>query len=76
MVASNLEGIKDAIQDGKNGILVKPRYAQEYVSSIRKLLEDDDLRKRFGAQARQFTLDNYGWEKMAQNYLHEFVELG
>jgi len=76
VVASNLEGIKDAIQNNQNGILVNPNSVQEYVSSIRNLLEDDELRERFGAQARQFTLENYGWERMTQRYVEEFIKLG
>ncbi|MFC1948310.1 glycosyltransferase [Chloroflexota bacterium] len=69
VVASRIEGIKDAIQNGENGMLVEPGNVQEYVSSIKKWLEYDELRNKFGRQARRFTLENYGWEKVAQCYL-------
>ena len=72
VVASSIEGIKDAIQNGENGMLVEPGNVQEYVSTIKKLLEDDELRDKFGRQARQFTLENYGWDKTAQCYLDLF----
>lgn len=76
VVASNLEGIKDAIEDGKNGLLIQPNSVQGFASAVRQLLENDELREGFGAQARKFTLENYGWETMTQRYLEEFAKLG
>lgn len=75
VVASNLEGIKEAIEDGKNGILVKPKSVQGFTSTVKELLENNELRDRSGTQARKFTLENYSWEMMAQHYLEEFRAL-
>lgn len=72
VVASDLEGIKEAIHDGKNGFLVAPGNAEAFFDKIKELLVNDELRESFGAQARQFTLENYGWERAAENYLVEF----
>jgi phosphatidylinositol alpha-mannosyltransferase len=51
VVASNLEGIKDAISDGENGILVDINHPDELVNSITSLLKDQDLREEIGHQA-------------------------
>ena len=75
VVASNLEGIREAIVDGKNGFLVEPANAQGFTERIKELLENDELRERLGAQARQFTLENYGWARVAGRYLKSFVTL-
>jgi phosphatidylinositol alpha-1,6-mannosyltransferase len=75
VVASNLEGIRAAIQDGKNGFLIEPRNAERFAKTITKLLENDALRKSYGAQAREFTLKTYGWERVAQYYLKLFNAL-
>lgn len=69
VVASNLEGIRDAIHDGKNGLLVTPGRTEEFATKILELMGDDELRERVGSQAREFTLENYGWEKIARLYL-------
>ncbi len=74
VVASNLEGIKDAIQEGKNGILVEPGSVQGFASAVGELLENNELREEFGAKARQFTLENYGWERITEIYLKEFAK--
>jgi glycosyltransferase involved in cell wall biosynthesis len=75
VVASNLEGITEAIKDGKNGFLIEPGNASEYFMKLSQLLKDDIYRINFGAQARHYTLENYGWEKMAELYLGEFSKL-
>jgi glycosyltransferase involved in cell wall biosynthesis len=75
VVTSNLEGIREAIQDGKNGFLTEPCNAQGYIDRLKELLGNDELRERFGAQARQYTLESYSWESRAQRYLDEFAKL-
>lgn len=72
VVASDLEGIKDAIKNSENGILLEPHNPQEFINAVTELLENDELRGIFGARAREFTLKNYAWEKIADRYLEEF----
>jgi glycosyltransferase involved in cell wall biosynthesis len=72
VVAADLEGIRDAIQDGKNGFLVEPGNPQGFIEKIKELLEDDEKRHAFGERARQYTLENFGWDKMAREYLEIF----
>lgn len=75
VVAADLEGIKEAIKDGENGFLVKPSDAEGYIRKLKELLKNDTLRENFGAKAREFTLENYGWERMAERYVEEFTKL-
>lgn len=75
VIASDLEGLKDAIKDGQNGFLVEPMNIPRYVQKINELLADDNYRKEFGARARLFVIENYSWEKIAQKYLEEIKKL-
>lgn len=75
VIASKLEGLKDAIQDGQNGFLIEPMNVDIYVQKINALLADDNLRQAFGAKARAFTIENYSWDKIAQLYLAEIEKL-
>ena len=75
VVASNLEGLKDAIKDGGNGFLVESGNVGAYVSRISELLADDDFRKVFGEKARQYAIENYSWEKIARRYLDEIKKV-
>jgi len=71
VVASNLEGLKDAIQNGENGFLVEPYDSESYKKKIEYLLSNDDFRKKFGQRARQYTIENYSWKIIARRYLEE-----
>lgn len=75
VVASNLEGIKDAIKDGKNGFLVESYNADGFIDVINKLLGGDENRKEFGKRAREFTKKHYNWNKITQKYLNELQSL-
>ena len=71
VIASNLEGLKDAIKDRQNGFLVEPYDVDGYVKKINELLADDVFRKEFGERARKYVVDNYSWEKISRRYLEE-----
>lgn len=65
VVASKLEGIQDAIIDGKNGFLVQPGDADAYAKVILRELKDPTLKP--GA-ARDYTLAHYSWAETARQY--------
>ena len=65
VVGSNLGGIPDIVEDGKNGLLAKPRDPQSLADSLLKLLKDDDLRVKMGNNGRKMVAD-YTWDKIAK----------
>ena len=69
VVASDLDGLKDAIKDGENGFLVESGNADEWARKINELLLDDEFREKFGEKAREYTIENYNWDKIAKRYL-------
>jgi len=71
VIAANLEGLKDAIKDGRDGFLIEPENIDGYVAKINELLSNDSGRKAFGQKARQYIIDNYSWDKIAKIYLEE-----
>ena len=76
VMAANLEGITDAIQDQKNGWLIPTQDTEAWVEALNKLLLDPSFVPYFGAQARQYVLENFGWEKMTAAYYEHFKSLG
>ncbi|MFH2104757.1 MAG: glycosyltransferase family 4 protein [Parcubacteria group bacterium] len=75
VVAADLEGIKDAVQDQRNGLLVTSHDAPKYLQTINSLLADDGTRLQFGRDARQFVKDNYSWDTIVQKYQQVFQDL-
>lgn len=51
VIASNLEGIKEAIRDGENGLIVDIKDSGEIVNAVTILLENPVLRDEIGNQA-------------------------
>ena len=63
VIASNLEGIKDALKDKENGLLVTPEDESAWINTVTNVLEHKDEYKELAKRARQYTLQNYTWEK-------------
>ena len=68
IVASNIGGIPDIIEDGQNGYLVNYGDSQAMASSIIKLLSDDKLRGEMGAKGKEMA-KNYVPHKIAMEHL-------
>jgi glycosyltransferase involved in cell wall biosynthesis len=52
-VATDVGGLRDAVDDEVNGLLVPPRDVAALRSAIERLLGDRELRERLGAAARE-----------------------
>lgn len=59
VVATAVGGVVDAIQDGVNGILIRPNSVDEMVAALIKLKGDRKLREAIGVAAREFARKNY-----------------
>jgi glycosyltransferase involved in cell wall biosynthesis len=58
-VATRITGIPELIRDGVNGLLVTPSNPGELAEAISRLMDDRDLRRRLGQQARIQVLERY-----------------
>lgn len=72
IVASNIEGIKDAIIDRQNGFLIEPYDTEKYVEVILDLLRNDNKRISIGRAGKEMTTTHYNWEAISEEYLDIF----
>lgn len=75
VVSSNLEGLKDAVINGKNGFMVEPENVEQYVKKITALLSDDNFREVFGKRAQIYSFENFSWEAVGKRYLEELKNI-
>jgi glycosyltransferase involved in cell wall biosynthesis len=69
VVASALEGITEAVQHDRNGLLVAPGDADAWVAALNRVLSmTPEMRRGFGAHFARFTDQEYGWRRTAQRY--------
>lgn len=69
VVSADLEGIRDAISSGKNGILIAPGNAEMFSDVINELLSNPAHCAKLGMASRTFTLENFSWDDIAEKYL-------
>jgi len=69
VIASDIEGLKDAIQDGQNGFLVAAGDAGAYRQKIQEVLKNPAEKEAFSKKARDYTRNNYAWPQIASKYL-------
>jgi len=73
--AANLEGITEAVQDQKNGWLLPAGNTSAWLTALGMLHQNPAFIRSFGQQARQYVLENFGWEKMTVGYYAHFEGL-
>lgn len=71
VLASNMEGLKDAIKENKNGFLVESENADAYVQKINELFTNGSPKKIYGEAVRNYVIENYQWKRISQIYLNE-----
>ena len=65
MVASAVGGLLDLVIDGETGLLVPPRDPPALRAAIDRLLEDEALRRRLGAAARDHVAKLCDWDRVS-----------
>lgn len=72
VLASDIEGLVDAVKDGKNGTIVEHENPEAWVKEIKKILKTDQktLQEK-GRKAGKYVEENYSWDKIANKYLKE-----
>lgn len=75
IVASNIGWATEVMDDRLNGFLVHPTHHLEYASRIIQLLENVQLQKEFGAEARKKVNEKFSIEKVAQKSLLFYKKL-
>jgi len=62
VVATSVGGVPELVEDGKTGILVAPRKPEMLAEAIIKLLNNPEMRRKIGQNARRHVVENYDWE--------------
>lgn len=75
VIASDLEGLKDAICHNENGILVEPENPEAFVRAILPLLESADMRHALGERAARYTETHFHWNIIARLYIETLARL-
>jgi glycosyltransferase involved in cell wall biosynthesis len=68
-VATDVGGNAEVIRNGYNGLLVPPRDPWALASALRRLLLDEELRKRFSLRGKEIFEEKFSGRRMTDAYL-------
>jgi phosphatidylinositol alpha-1,6-mannosyltransferase len=65
VVAGRSGGAPEAVQQGRTGLVVDGRSADQIADAVSRILEDPELAARMGAAGRQWILERWRWQTHA-----------
>ncbi len=77
VLATQVEGVVDVVEDGDSALLVRPKDAAALAAAIELMLKDEDLRNRLSRAGQQRAKTHYSVDLMCQSYedlLHKPVK--
>lgn len=64
VVATNVGGVSDIIEDGKTGFLVSPNEQKHFENVMITLIQDVSLRREVGSRARDYVQANHALDRL------------
>lgn len=63
VVVTDVDGFKEVVVDGYNGIIVKKQNIEEIANALEKLVLDEELRRKLGENGRKRVIKHYNWQE-------------
>jgi glycosyltransferase involved in cell wall biosynthesis len=73
VIATNVGGISEMMQHEETGFLIKEGDSEDLIEKISILLNDKKLSLQMGKSGREFVINNFGWDVIANRFL-EFAQ--
>ncbi|MES9991082.1 MAG: glycosyltransferase [Candidatus Thiodiazotropha sp.] len=74
IIATEVGGIPDVLENGKDSLLIKPNDANAIADSILKLIENPNLAKDITERSKAKVVNEYSSKAMANNYMNVYTE--
>ncbi len=68
VIATNVGGVPELLQNEKTGFLVEPNETSKLEESLTLLLEDEKKRKEMGKKGREFIKEKFSWEVITKQF--------
>jgi len=68
VIATNVGGVPELIQNQKTGFLVEPNETSKLEEYLRLLIEDEKKRKIMGKNGREFIKEKFSWEVITKQF--------
>ena len=71
IVATDVGGTREIIEDGKNGFLIPPGDSRALKEKVCQLIKNKELRENLGRNIQQFVKKNFDWDEIADKWVEE-----
>jgi len=75
MIVTNVGGNSEAVVHGETGLIISPNRPRELSEAIMVLINDSELRKSYGENARTRVEEHFSMKSCVDNYKKLFTEL-
>jgi glycosyltransferase involved in cell wall biosynthesis len=75
VVATTVGGTPELVADGETGLLVPPRDVEALTAALKRVLDDDGLRRRLGEAGRRRVAEHFSSEAMTREILAVYDEV-
>jgi glycosyltransferase involved in cell wall biosynthesis len=75
VITTRAGALPELVTDGENGIVTEPGDVPALAAAIKRLLEDEALRRRMGRSGRQTVERRFSWEQAAKQILQVYEEV-
>ncbi|MBE6229437.1 MAG: glycosyltransferase family 4 protein [Bacteroidales bacterium] len=69
IITTDSVGCRDTVEDGVNGFIIPIKDSDALADALKKLVDDSDLRKRMGLNARKFAVRNFNIDDVVRVHL-------
>lgn len=75
VVASGMDQMQEVLEQGRTALLVEPGNVLELEEALNKLVEDKELRRTLGINARKQVCEHYTWEIHTKKIIDKLIEI-
>lgn len=75
LVATDIPGCREIVRHGVNGLLVPPHAPQRLADAIARLVQSEELRRRFGSASRSMVEQRFNEADIVRRYLEVYERL-
>ena len=70
VIATNVGGIPELMEDGKTGFLIEKNNPEELFEKLSTLLNNLEKSKEMGNKGKEFVKNNFNWDKICNDFLN------
>ena len=75
LIGTNMPGVREAITDGVNGILIPARDWSALARAIEELADDREKSKRYGDASLERAVSEFDYHRVVGEYMRMYEEL-